>query len=309
MTDEQYYENKENWGSFITLENIIDNIMLTAGHDSYFKNVERYQLSIYAKQGLKKLNLDVGGNVTTMAVELQPTRIIPYPRYMLNWHRVSVLNECGKLEELNVNNTPDTVHYLQDNNGVFLYDNRATITETQVIPPDIEHYLYDNNGNILYDNDGNILTDNDFDETIGGTVETTTVLDEGGDVLTSDESIEIGKCIKLECVKSEKKESWVKDKGNHFVFSDDLVGKIIVIEYTISSLTSVKDCDIKISNALELVLDNYIRYNALRDMRNVPNVVWREYYQTYKVEKRRAKSLMAKKLSLIQILSAVSKRF
>ena len=261
MTDEQYYENQENWGSFITLENVIDNIMLTAGDDSYFKNIKRHQLSIYAKQGLKKLNLDVGGNVKTMAVELKPTKIIPYPNYMLDWHRVSVLTDCETLHELNVNNTPSTNHYLQDNNGDLLYDNNGNILKGN--PQDIDHAI----------------------------------------------------CIKRECnipnpcQTNNFSKSWVKDKGNHFVFSDDLVGKIIVIEYTISSLTSIKDCDIKISNKLELVLDNYIRYNAIRDMRNVPNVVWREYYQTYKVEKRRAKSLMAKKLSLVQILSAVSKRF
>jgi len=260
MTDEQYYENQENWGSFITLENVIDNIMLTAGHDSYFKNVERHQLSIYAKQGLKRLDLDIG-NKKTMAVELNPTKVIPYPNYMLDWHRVSVLTDCETLQELKVNNTPSTSHYLQDHNG---------------------DLLYDHNGNVLESHD------QDIDHAI---------------------------CIKRECETPSPcqtgnySESWVKDKGNHFVFSDDLVGKVIVIEYTISSLTSIKDCDIKISNKLELALDNWIRYNALRDMRNVPNVIWQGYYQTFKIEKRRAKSLSAPKLSLIQILSAVSKRF
>jgi len=260
MTEQEYYSNQDNWGNFITLENVIDNIMMTAGDDSYFKNIKRHQYSIYAKQGLKKLNLDVGGNVKTMAMELQPTKIIPYPQYMLDWHRVSVITDCGSLKELTVNNTPATEHYLQDHNG-----------------------------DLLFDHDGNVLQ-------------------------AHDENIEHATCLPTQCTSETTDDnnfnsSWAKDKGKYFEFSDDLEGRIIVIEYTISSLTSIKDCDIKISDKLELALDNYIRYNALRDMRNVPNIVWREYYQTYKVEKTRAKSLMNKKLSVIQIVSAINLRF
>jgi hypothetical protein len=140
-TDQEYYENPEFWGEdqFITLKDVIDNIMLLADDDSYFKHTKRFRASIIGKMGIKELNLDVTPSNKAISIQLAPHKTFPFPRYMTNWYRVSVVNECGKL------------HVLDVNNGVSI----------------IQDYLQDHEYELLYDNNGEILRGADFNADIG----------------------------------------------------------------------------------------------------------------------------------------------
>jgi hypothetical protein len=124
ISDKDYFDDSSLWGTaqFMTMEQIIDNIMLLADDDSYFKHAQRFKLSILGKQCLKRMNIDLKLSDKAMSFQLPANRIFPYPKYMTNWHRVSVYNKCKKISPLKINNHPAIEDYLQDNEFALLYD-------------------------------------------------------------------------------------------------------------------------------------------------------------------------------------------
>jgi len=127
--DQAYYEDPEAWGKsqYITLQNVIDNIMLTAGDDSYFKHASPTACSIHGKMGMKKLLVDIKTESRAIRIQLKPTLIFPFPRFMTDWVRIGVVNKCGNLEILEINETPTIHDYLQDHNWELLYDSEGRV--------------------------------------------------------------------------------------------------------------------------------------------------------------------------------------
>ena len=263
-SDEYYYTNPSEWGrdQFITLDNVIDNILITADDDSYFKHCTRFRASIFGKQGMKRLNMDLKQINKAIAIQLSPSRTFPYPRFMNHWNKISVLNECDKLTTLNVNNSP------------LIHD-----------------YLQDHQWELLYDHEGNVLEANSF-------------------------NAETGECNRFQCVpvtdpcSKTFTDSWVKDnkEGGYFEFSEDLVDQIIVIEFQTTGLDKMDNCDIKIPHVLELAIENWIRFNLLKGKRNVPANEWKAYWEFYRLEKRRARPFLSKKITYEQILKSINLR-
>jgi len=268
-SDQQYHENPEHWGEdqYVTLQNVIDNILITADDDSYFKHSKRFRASIFGKQGIKALNVDVGSQNKAISIQLSPDKIFPYPRYMTNWSRVFVINDCDKLHALTVNN-----------NGT------------------IQDYMQDNEWLLTYDINGDILKGADF-------------------------NAEIGDCqIEIDCESNPNTticsnkiydNSWVKDvkDGNYFEFSEDLVDKIIVIEFQTAGLETVADCDIKIHHNLEDTITRFIQWNLLLGKRNVPLQEVAYYHSLFKTARKKSKNLMAPKISAERILKSISLRY
>jgi len=124
VTEQQYNETPDIWGDnqFTTLESIIDNIILLADDDSYFKKIKRFRLEIWGKLGLKKLKIDIKPDNKVIMFELAPSKIFPAPQYMVNWSRASVITKCNTLHELAINNRPQITEYLQDCDGEILFD-------------------------------------------------------------------------------------------------------------------------------------------------------------------------------------------
>ena len=274
-TDQEYHEDSAHWGEnkYVTLENVIDNIILTADDDSYFKKIKKFRASIHGKLGIKKLNVDVKSEPKAIAIQLSPAKIFPYPRYMTNWYRVSVINECDKLTVLNINTNPTIKDYLQDDE----YD-------------------------LIYDESGAILRGADFNA-------------EKGDCCLPFQSLDC-ECNEVEdctcgCTSTTYEDSWVKDvvDGSYFEFSDDLVDKIIVIEFKSAGLDGLADCDIKIDNRLEMTITRWIQWQLLMGKRNVPLSEVAYYHSLYKIEKGQSKNLLQDKISLQQILKSVSLRY
>lgn len=130
-TDKEYYENPEFWGEaqYITLESILDNIILLSNDDSYLKKVKRFRMSIIAKQGLKRFSLDIKQEKRIMSMTLGPDKTIPYPRLMSNWSAVSFVNDDGDLELLDVNTKSPVEEFLQANDYQVLFDNEGNVLE------------------------------------------------------------------------------------------------------------------------------------------------------------------------------------
>jgi hypothetical protein len=152
--------------------------------------------------------------------------------------------------------------------------------------------------NLLYDNTGEVLRASDF-------------------------NAEVGSCNKLEfecqdegyiggCSDNGKFDnSWVKANkiGNYFEFSDDLVDEIIVFEFQTAGLEDADECDIMVHHDLELTITRFIQWNLLMGKRNVPKSEYITYKNEYKIEKRRSQFLLAKKISIGQILDSTQKLY
>jgi hypothetical protein len=265
--DQQYYEDKELWGEdmFTNLKDIINNILITADDDSYFKHSKRFRASIFGKQIIKSLNVDVQSKDKAISIQLSPSQIFPFPRYMTNWSRIGVMNKCDKLSVLNINNNPTTHDYLQDNEW-----------------------------KLLYDESGNVLRGADFDAQKGDCC-----------LIVQCETV-----TTTECNDSEFKNSWVKEnkEGNYFEFSEDLVDQIIVIEYQTAGLDTIDDCDIKVHHYLEDTVTRGIQWNLLMGKRNTPDKTVFYYEDLYKKAKKKSKNLLAKKITVEQMLKAIDLR-
>jgi len=271
-SDKDYIENSEHWGenSFVTLESIIDNIILTSGDDSYFKKVKRFRCSIFGKLALKKLNVDIKQGKKAISVQLAPSKIIPFPSYMTNWYRVSVINNCDKMQPLNINNNAS-----------------------------VKPYFNDDNGELFYTCDGEILTEDNYHPEKGDCCVKLVCKDRTHDDCDCD------------CNDNSYKDSWVKEnrKASYFEFSDDLVGKEIIIEFVSAGLDIIEDCHIKVHHEMELTVMRYIQYNLLQGKRNVPERAWVNFYNQYKIEKKRTINHLGNKITVDRILKSISLRY
>ncbi len=266
-SDQQYYEDKNSWGEeqFVTLKDILDTILITADDDSYFKDSKRFRASIFGKLGIKRLNVDVKAQKKAITIQLPPTKIFPFPRYMMNWSRISVLNECKMLSPLLINNNSN-----------------------------IQDYLQDDNWELLYDEEGNVLRGSDFNAEVGHC------------------KIKICRDIPERTCKDTKFDnSWVKEHRDesYFSFSDELVDELIVIEFTTTGLDSILDCDIKVHTHLEQALTYFIKWQLLEGKRNVPKSEVLYFKELFRIEKNRAKPLLGSKITIEQMLKAISLRY
>ena len=274
VSDQEYYSTPELWGSsaYVSLKSIIDNILIGADDDSYFKNTDRFRAIIFGKLAVKKMNVDVKQSNKAYAIDLPPSRIWAYPRFMTNWHRISVVNDCGKLQELKINNNSTIQDYLQD-------------------------HLYE----LLFDHDGEVLEGNplNFERAKNGECSCVSIQCEENN--TSD----------CDCSDDDFKDSWVKanEKGGYFEFSEDLIDRQIVFEFQTAGLDGLDDCDIMVHNDLEMTVRRYIEWNLLMGKRNVPKQEYITYKLEYKIEKRRSHAQLGKKISIGQILDAVSLQY
>lgn len=265
-SDKQYYESPERWGEHYSsnLQQIIDNIQLLADDDSYFKKAKRFRMSIIGKQCMKELKLGVQQDKRIISFELGPEKTFPFPRFMTIWHRISYVNECGKIQEVDINNKGSVSELLQDEKT-----------------------------RILYDEVGNVLE---------------------GDT----DNYEEGMCLEFITCENNKlfknpepKKYWAREitTARYFEFSDDLVGKEIVIEYLSAGLESTDDSKIIIHQALVETVSNYIKWKLLEGKRNVPNSEVMYYYQLYLKEKKKSRKFLSQRITIDQILKSVSIRY
>jgi len=271
--DQNYYESPELWGkdSYITLENIIDNILLTASDDSYFKKSDRFRASIHGKQGIKRLNYNIQSQNKAIRIQLSPSLIFPAPRFMTSWIRVSVVNRCDNLTVLAVNTDPLIHDYLQDHEWKLLYDNEGNVLRGHDVNHKVKSCCYQIQ----------------CPEYLGAT--------------TCPDNVTVS-----DCQDDTFKDSWVKyiQSEGYFEFSEDLEDELIVIEYKTASLEGLDDCDVLIRHELELAITRWIEWQLSLSRKNVSMVVKNDYYNQYKIEKNLAKALLGAKMTLEQIVKA-----
>lgn len=125
-----YYENREVHGNYqyITLEEIINNFMMSRDDDDYTANVQRFKVLYHARRGLRNLYYDVVREIRSISLELSPTLQITLPPDFVNYVRISWVDEAGQLHPMSIDNRMDiSREYLQDNEYEFLYNDEGNV--------------------------------------------------------------------------------------------------------------------------------------------------------------------------------------
>ena len=236
MLPEEYYSDESNWGNyqFTTLKSFVDEFMIeTTDEDSYLNNVPRSKILSQTIIGIRELNKEIKKTVKAVEMSVGPSLFLPLPQDYVDWVRVSVIDNQGHLQPLNINvRINRSIGYLQDDAGEILFDDNGFILQS-----DGNNYL------------GTPHTKYQFtDHFRGGFFELdTSVLSRYGEFLIDEE------------------------RGT-IAFSSDLEDKEIVLEY-ISDGLEARDIDesvITINKQLIGVLSDWVYSECIAKRRNVP---------------------------------------
>lgn len=136
----QYYTNNgttptdANWGSYqyISLQDIVNNFLLMySGNHSLVNNEERYKILFHAKRAIQELNYDAFKEIKVLELTIPSSLIFILPSDFVNWVRISLYKD-GWLRPLTENiQVMSSSAYLQDNNGMILFDQNGNVLEPQ----------------------------------------------------------------------------------------------------------------------------------------------------------------------------------
>jgi hypothetical protein len=134
---EDYYTNEELHGNYqyVTLEDIVNNFIMSGQDDDYTSNVDRYKVLYQARRGFRELYFDAVGEVKPIALELSPQLTVTLPQDYVNYVRISWLDSEGGLHAMALDNTLSIAkEYLQDNEYGLLFDSEGDILEGSPVP-------------------------------------------------------------------------------------------------------------------------------------------------------------------------------
>lgn len=235
QTPFEYYADEDNFGSYqyVTLKKVVDEMLLEAmDDDSLLKNTKRSLMVLYGKQGVKKLTEDIPGEVLAIERTVGEQLYFPLPQDYVSWVRISIVDNDGKLQPLNVNKNMNT----------------AT------------GYLQDNDAELLFDEDGYILTA-DSNNVIGRPYKKYGFTDNYR-----------GGFMELDTSKLSRYGEVVFDERRGVVaFSSDLIDKEVVLEYKSDGLQweNLSEQQITIHKLLQEPLRDWMRYSIYNNKRNI----------------------------------------
>lgn len=140
LSEYEYYTNNgtnpqdKNWGSYqyISLQDIVNNFLLMySGNHSLVNNEERYKILFHAKRAIQELNYDAFKEVKVLELTVPDSLIYILPSDYVNWVRISMYKD-GWLRPLTENiQAISSNAYLQDNQGMILFDHNGNILQPQ----------------------------------------------------------------------------------------------------------------------------------------------------------------------------------
>lgn len=136
QTSAEYHDNPDNWGKYsqITLKSIVDD-MLADGTDTanYLSNTKRSQIVRKLKDGINIVNRDVHKTVLAAQFTVSPSLYFQVPQDYMDWLRISVVDDDGRLRPLDENkkiNTSDG--YLQNHRYEVLFNHKGELLTTDM---------------------------------------------------------------------------------------------------------------------------------------------------------------------------------
>ena len=169
QTPAEYYADDASWGNyqFITLKELVDEMLAdSTDSDSYLANTKRSQIVRNLKRGIKELNRDTKKTVYAAQLTLGPKLYFTLPQSYIDWVRVSVIDEHGRMQPLNINNKINTAAgYLQNYKHELLFDYQGQLLTTDMAnafqKPFIRHTICTTNDTSLLSKFGEFKVSDD----------------------------------------------------------------------------------------------------------------------------------------------------
>lgn len=279
-----YYQDSSQHGNYqyITLEEIINNYLMSRDADDYSATVPRFKILYQAMRGLREFYYDVLNEVRAIEIELSPALSITLPPDYVNYVRVSWVDEQGQLHPMSV-------------------DNRMSIAQ---------EYLQDHQYNLLFDNQGCVMIGDsrDIDSSSSDSSEDSSavrnysVCSSGGFRPNQDMS------------KHYPNGKFRLDKTGGAIYFDSTVkGRFIVLEYISDGLFTGcegrPESEIRIHKFAEGAINDFIHYELIKNRRNVPYNekirARKEYFNSRRLAKMRINTV--RREEFIQAFKAQSK--
>jgi hypothetical protein len=266
----EYYSNNgvsptdDNWGTYqyLLLQDIINNFMLTyVGDDKLINKAERNEIVFHAKRGLQELHYDALREIRGFEAELPDNLKMHLPHDFVSAVKIAYVGDDGLAHPIVENHRTSTpISYLQDNTP---------------------------QKNILFDVDDSALT--------GTPVIETNWSNQGGTVVQPHTNL-LGQRYGLDAGYENHNGSYRLDKNQGLIlFSSDLSGKQILIEYVSDGLYGLADNEIKIHKLAENFMYDYLVSSILKQKFGVQEYIVR------RAQKQASASLRNTKIRLNSI--------
>ena len=127
-----YYENEESHGNYqyVTLEDIVNNFVMSGDQDDYTANSDPYKVMFQGRRAFRELYFDAMQEIKGIRLELSPQLKVVLPPNFVNFVRISWIDDNGLLHPMAENTSMDiSKEYLQDNNYDLLFDSEGCVLE------------------------------------------------------------------------------------------------------------------------------------------------------------------------------------
>jgi len=267
----EYYQNNgnnpgdENWGTYqyLLLRDIINNFLLTyVGDDKVINKADRNEVIFHAKRGLQEIHYDALREIQQFEAELPDTLKMHLPHDFVSCVKVSFVGDKGLTHPIMPNHrTATPTSYLQDN----------TVHK-------------------------NILMDNNDDALTGTPVIETNWSNQSSSAPKKANPNHLGQNFGMDTSTANNNGSYVLDKNQGFIlFSSDLLGKQIVIEYVSDGIYGLADDEIKVHKLAETFMYDYLVSSILKQKFGVQEYIVR------RAQKQASASLRNTKIRLNSI--------
>ena len=273
-TPQQYHEDETLHGNYqyVSLKNIIDNMLLEADDDdSYIKNVKRSRIINYAKQAIREVTRQASNDTLAIEVTVPTSLSWTLPQDYVNYIRISIVvtdlvTGSLRLFPLDINRNINTaIGYLQDDNADLLFDDLGqilTADSSNGYARPYKRYA--------------------FSDSYQPTLDTSKLSKFG--------------------------EFTIDEKRGKILFSSDLSEKEVVIEYISDGLQAeLNEEEIKVHKYLRLTVEEWIYYSCIERKRNVPANEKNRSLNSYLSKLHKAKLAMAD-FNLLQISRVLRSR-
>ena len=273
-TESAYYGGSSFGGyQFTSLDDIISQFIIAyVGEDKIITKIKRMDVSFHAMRGLQELSFDTFKSVKAIELKCPATLQITLPQDYVNYTNISFIDASGVKRPIYPANNLTTNPYenpIQDNRGVPTQDNFGENLEGTSITEARWAKANDNliNGRDLIDNSA--LAFDAYGRFDG--VERSLGQQYGLDPQYANINGWFG----------------INHREGKFSFSNDLVGKLIVLEYISDGLAY--DLDTKVPKMAEDALYAHISHAIIASKINQPEYIVRRLKQERSAKLRNAK--------------------
>jgi hypothetical protein len=278
MSSFDYYNTPSQHGNYqyVTLNELINDYMMSRDADDFTSNVPRYKVLYQAKRGLRELYYDVLKEIRAIELELSPMLSIVLPPDFVNYVRISWVGEDGQLHPLAQDSSMSMAQiYLQDNDFSILFDDEGCVLQADNHPAGSSTTLNADAGS-----EGS----NSYDFCYGGfspNKDASTVFPNG---------------------------KFRLDPSSGLIqFSSDVQGKRIVLEYISDGLYTGcegrEEAEVRVHKFAEQALLDFIFHGLIKNRRNVPanekQRARKEFFNSRRVTKRRISALRFSELKQV----------